>query len=562
MTELQLRFDRLFQAFFDCFLKRRPVTASFIGKHEHDSFLPDFSPEGVGKTVAEMETLLTQFRGMADEGLTPRQCLDKKQVEGFLEIQLWEFSEGCHHFHRGNPSLYTGEAVFGMLVCILTRYAPVEQRFAAMCARMEAMPGFFAQAAQNLGAAHREWTNRAIRECDAGVAFLRNGLARAAASHGYKGTDWQASAQVAEKALLTFRNFLQNDLLQNHREDVAAGEEAFTLMMEKAHFAKLDLQAYAAYAQSEVDRATAFLAEHAADFGAKTPGEALAGLQDAHPDKDHYYQRYHETWNAVKALSDRCELLTWPEFPIEYIPRYSWANECASALYFLFYRAPAAFNRPIVHEYLAFPLPENATDAEMEAFLRSNNDEVIKNNHVVHHGGIGHHVQNWNAYHQTNSFVGQFAACDGASRLAFPSSATMAEGWAVYATRLVSEFGFLTPLERYAEMQSHRRMAARSVVDVKLHTGEFTLEQAAAYYQEHAAMPGGAALGEAVKNSMFPCGAMIYLYGCDTIVSFREAVRKHQGSAFRYKQFHDDFLSFGSVPVSLVRGELEKKYGM
>ncbi len=562
MTEHQLCFDRLFQSFFNCFLKRRPVTASFIGKHEYDAFLPDFSPKGVEETVAEMEAQLAQFRGMSEEGLTPRQCLDKKQAEGFLEIQLWEFSEGCHHFHRGNPSLYSGEAVFGLIACILTQYAPVEQRFAAMRNRMEAMPGFFAQAVQNLGPAHREWTRRAIRECDAGVAFLRNGLARAVESHGYRGNDWQAASKVAEKALLTYRDFMENTLLLNHRDDVAAGRDAFTLMMEKAHFADLDLQTYAAYAQFEVDRASAYLAEHAADFDAQTPAEALAKLQDTHPDAEHYLERYHETWNAVKALSDRCELLTWPEFPIEYIPRYSWANECASGLYFLFYRAPAAFNRPIVHEYLAFPLPANATQAEMEAFLRSNNDEVIKNNHVVHHGSIGHHVQNWNAYHQTNSFIGQFAACDGASRLALPSSATMAEGWAVYATRLVSEFGFLTPLERYAEMQSHRRMAARTVVDIKLHTGEFTLEQAAAYYQEHAAMPAGAALGEAVKNSMFPGGAMIYLYGCDTIVSFREAVMKHQGDAFRYKAFHDDFLSFGSVPVSLVRAELEKKYGM
>ena len=30
--------------------------------------------------------------------------------------------------------------------------------------------------------------------------------------------------------------------------------------------------------------------------------------------------------------------------------------------------------------------------------LRATNDSVIKLNHVVHHGALGHHVQNWYAY--------------------------------------------------------------------------------------------------------------------------------------------------------------------
>ena len=39
-----------------------------------------------------------------------------------------------------------------------------------------------------------------------------------------------------------------------------------------------------------------------------------------------------------------------------------------------------------VHDYDA-SLPDH------QQLLRVNNDSVIKLNHVVHHGGIGHHVQ-------------------------------------------------------------------------------------------------------------------------------------------------------------------------
>ena len=42
----------------------------------------------------------------------------------------------------------------------------------------------------------------------------------------------------------------------------------------------------------------------------------------------------------------------------------------------------------------------------------------------------------------------------------------MAEGWACYATELMDEVGFLTPLERLSLRHGRLRMAARALVDV------------------------------------------------------------------------------------------------
>jgi len=288
----------------------------------------------------------------------------------------------------------------------------------------------------------------------------------------------------------------------------------------------------------------------------------LEKLSDNHADAGKYLEQYRSTWEAARSLSEENGLVTWPDFPLCYINRYDWAAECAPSLYFLFYRSPAAFNRPVVHEYLAPPLTTDLVGENLEAFLRTNNNAVIKANHVVHHGSIGHHVQNWNAYHQTNSLIGQFAGCDCANRPAMISSGTMIEGWAVYATRLMEERGFFTKLESYAEVQSLRRMAARAVVDIRLHCDGWSLDEAAAYYHKAAGMNSEAAKGEAVKNSMFPGNAIIYLYGSNFIYDFREKVKAHQGGSFSIQRFHDDLLSYGSVPVSLVKAELECKYGM
>jgi uncharacterized protein (DUF885 family) len=176
---------------------------------------------------------------------------------------------------------------------------------------------------------------------------------------------------------------------------------------------------------------------------------------------------------------------------------------------------------------------------------------VIKTNHVIHHGGLGHHVQNWHAA-RAASRIGQIAAVDCASRIAFFSGCTMAEGWACYATSLMDEIGFLTPLESFAERHARLRMAARAICDVGLHDGSLSLDDATAFYRDRVGMAPEAAQAEAVKNSMFPGAAVIYLLGTDAIRDLRAALAAREGSALRLRTFHDRFLAHGSLPVPLI----------
>jgi uncharacterized protein (DUF885 family) len=173
--------------------------------------------------------------------------------------------------------------------------------------------------------------------------------------------------------------------------------------------------------------------------------------------------------------------------------------------------------------------------------------ETIKLNHVVHHASWGHHFQNWAAY-RSESLIGRIAAVDCASRIAMLSGGTLAEGWANYAVDLAEEAGFLTRSETDTLHRTHLRMAARAVVDVRLHQERMTLDEATAFYQARARMPAAAARSEAVKNSLFPGAACMYLLGWHAIWQLRRELQMRMP----LKSFHDRLLSFGSVPVSLI----------
>jgi uncharacterized protein (DUF885 family) len=542
--------------FFRAYYQRRPVNATFAGLHELDHALPDYSEKAVCETVDEMQGLLARLENLPNEDLTPAAAMDRKLAEGYLRIQLWEFQS--QHFYRGNPCLYTGEAVFGVISLCLTEFAPVSERVAAAIDRMKGIPALLEQAQQNIPEAPLAWTRQAIDECIGGRAFFDRGVDLYSQEYRISVPYLKAAAATASSAFARYQVSLENALRRHATQGYACGEEAFQLMMRSGHCLALDLDEYVRYAEDQIAEAEAYLREHAGDFGAASPAEALAMLADEHPTAQSYYSRFGEVWQACRDLAEREKLVTWPDFPIEYVPQPEWAREAAPHLYFLPYRSPAAFNRPAVHRYLVPPMDPSWPAEKQEGLLRAVNESVIKSNHVVHHGSIGHHVQNWNAY-RSASRIGQMAATDCASRLAMFCAGTMAEGWAVYVGDLMAEAGFLTPLEAYAEAQSRRRMSARAVVDIQLHRGEFSLEQAAAYYQEYGGMNQGFAYREAVKNSMFPGAAMMYLYGSDRIKQLREEMASVLGGSFNLQQFHDQFLSYGSVPVELVCREMKRK---
>jgi hypothetical protein len=541
--------------FFAAYYRRRPVNATFIGVHDHDRALPDFSEQGAGDTLAEMENLLDRLYRLPPEAHTRAEAMDRKLAEGFLRTQIWEYSS--QHFHQGNPSLYTGEAIFGVLSLFLTDFAPLEQRMDSAVARMEGIPELLAQARSNVRQAPLGWTERAIRECIGAQAFFARGIEHLIGEAKMDPEPIRAAAQQAGRAFAEYQHLLETELAANPSETVACGEAAFDLMMRQGHFVDMTADQIARYGEEQMALAQAYLEAHASDFGAASWQEALSGLEDLHPTTEEYYASYDRVWEACRAAAQANDLLTWPEFPIRYVPRPLWSREAAPYLYFLFYRAPAAFHRPEVHNYLVTPIEPDMPVEEQRRLLRANNDSAIKLNHVVHHGSIGHHVQNWHAY-RAESRIGRVAACDCASRVAMFSSGTMAEGWAVYATELMGEVGFLTPLELYAEQQSRRRMAARAVVDVRLHQGRFSLEQAAEFYERNAGMSPAAAQGEAVKNSMFPGAAMMYLIGSDRIKELRAEMTRRWGSRFSLRRFHDTFLAYGSLPVALIAHDMER----
>jgi uncharacterized protein (DUF885 family) len=542
-------------AFFAWFYATWPVHATFIGVHDYDDRLPDLSAEGLAAAREAVDGLLAQFRRLPPEPTTEAEALDRRLVEGFLEVQRWEY--GAAHGPCGNPCLYTGEAVFGVMGLCLRPFAPVAQRVQGATARLQAVPVLLAQAEAALAGVPHPWAVRALRECRGARVFFAHGLRTFAREHQVDDAALSEAAAAAVAAVRRFEAFLQA-VPRREPGACACGAEALEMIVRSAHALDLSLDGIVALGEARLAEAQATLDRQARALGLASWQEALGTLADRHPPLARYYARYAELWDAARAVAVARGLVTWPDYPIRYVPQPRWVREAAPDLYFLPYRAPAAFDTVPVVEYFVPPIEPEMPDDERERRLRAVNDAVIKLNHVVHHGGLGHHVQNWYAYHRAASRVGRIAAVDCASRIAMLAGGTLAEGWACYATDLMDEVGFFDPLERVAYVQGRARIAARAVADVRLHRGEWTLEDVARWYAQQVGMTDDAAWAEAVKNSLHPGAALMYLVGTETIHALRRELASRQG--FRLRTFHDRLLSYGSVPTALIASAMRATF--
>ena len=547
--------------FFASYYTRRPVTATFTGIHDRDDALPDWSPEGLRAAVDEMRAL----RGDLDAaGRVPDDDVrrfpdevDLALADACLEIQIAEHAH--HHFYRRNPALWTGEAIFSIVSLVTRPFAPIDRRLSSAAARLAGIPAFLDDARRTLESTPAGWCARALGECRAAEILLDRSLPAWAVGSGASDVTTRAFTEAAAAARDAFRAFamwLQQDLAVSE-DPVAAGDTFLSLLVRRGHWCTTSLAALAEAAVAALDEAHRDLDERVRRLGAGRWAEVEAQIAAARPSRADYLPRFSRVWQRFRAMADEYDLVSWPNAPIRYVPIPEHTREAAPLLYYLFYRSPAPFDAPATPDYVVSPI-DGLQDEEVERRLAAANDCAIALNHVVHHGGLGHHVQNWFAY-RSASRIGQVAAVDAASRIAMFCGGSLAEGWACYVCDLMDEIGALTPLERASVAHTRVRLAARAVVDLSLHRGEMSLDDAAAFFAARGLMPSATARAEAIKASMFPGTPLMYWLGTSAIHDLRLQLRVGEASGPTLREFHDRFLSYGAIPVPLIAKLLTAK---
>ncbi len=205
-------------------------------------------------------------------------------------------------------------------------------------------------------------------------------------------------------------------------------------------------------------------------------------------------------------------------------PRFRWPNAAAS------YTAPPLdASRPGVFQ---MPLRDNRLT---EHSLRT----------LVYHETVpGHHFHV--ALMAENSELPRFRQAR-----VYGGISASTEGWALYAERLAAESGWYEgDVEGLiGQLDSALFRARRLVVDTGLHAKQWTRQQAIDY---------GIEPSEVERYVVIPGQACSYMIGQLKIVELRERALQALGDDFSIREFHNVVLGVGSVPLTILEGEVEE----
>jgi uncharacterized protein (DUF885 family) len=527
-------------ALVDAFLAHHwtyhPVDATFMGARGFDHLLPPAGADTLAAELAGIATLEARIAGM-DEPEDVGGRHDLRTIRAELAIQR---AAAERRPRLNNPAWYSGEAAFSVISLLLPQSLPV--RGEAVLARLGGMPAFLAQGIERLAglAIPAGWVERARREAVATAAFLREDMRL----HEAYAEAWAGPAGVAADALEAFAAGLDG-----HADaDPACGADYLDILIRQVHGLDMSAEEALARAQAAFDRMGVEMEEMAAAIDPdKSVAEILAELSERQPKDANEIMALYRSLDA-EALNAGAPFVTPAR---EYGLDYRWMAPCfrriSQTLYFLFYRSPPGLDAGAGSVYWLTPAGDNEA-----AFLAANNVPVVKMIHAVHHGSIGHHTQNTRA-RKAPSRLGKIAGTDCAWGLAFLGSGTLIEGWACYVEDLLMEApGFYDAAENLLLKQFERRNAASVLVDIKLHLGQWTLEEAMNFYQAKAGFAPARVHGEVVRNSMLPGSRLMYWLGVEGIKALRA---RWQGDT---RAFHDMLLSFGHVPLAWVGEEMQR----
>ncbi|MFZ0951457.1 MAG: DUF885 domain-containing protein [Candidatus Sulfotelmatobacter sp.] len=133
------------------------------------------------------------------------------------------------------------------------------------------------------------------------------------------------------------------------------------------------------------------------------------------------------------------------------------------------------------------------------------------------------------------------------------------EGWALYAEELGKEVGFYQdPVSDYGRLSSELFRAVRLVVDTGIHSKGWTRDQVVEFMRKSGAVDEPTIQSETDRYIAWPAQALSYKLGQLKIRELRERAKKELGPKFDIREFHDEMLDGGTLPLDLLEARTDK----
>lgn len=507
-----------------------PVSSSDSGLHTWDHKLTDYSLSALLARRLQVKELLSKVNAMETKGWGKDDYIDWLLFRSQLESVA--FFNRVISFEETDPQTYVNECSSSIFSLLKKEYDTKRNRALAATSRLKRMPYVMDQAKINLTRPVRLYAQLAIQSARSIDGLFNDSLMTLATD--LNPNERAELVKSRDAALASIHEFA--DWLEKRLPGMVAfkpmGVENYNYLLQNVYLLPLDADQVEMLGQAELGRYRALesflpdpsLADPNPARSKNIPADQAAFLKA-------YESRQEEMINFIKTN----RLLTLPDylgpFAIRQLPEAFKPTSPGG-----FMNPPGIYDKDPSGFY--FIPTYNPTSGNF--YIRAAIEDPRP---ILGHEGIpGHFLQLSIANHLPNEIRRQHG--DG----------ILIEGWALYGEEMLMRTGLYqnnSPGQGQI-LRLSRYRAARIGVDVNLHTGKWTFDQAVNYFMEAGGLDREAATGEAAGAAANPTQKITYMVGKWQIMRLLGKYRDKQGANFRLGQYHDDLIKNGSLPLSII----------
>ncbi|MDE2427681.1 MAG: DUF885 domain-containing protein [Burkholderiales bacterium] len=552
------QFQHISQEFLTALWQQDPELAMSAGNFDTAGklSLPDQATRDA--YIAFADRWLQQLARVDGEKLSASALTDLTLMRNYLQGTRWYLS--TFREFEWNPSQHNIAGGFDAI--LNTDFAPKDQRVRLAIRRLQAVPAYYAAAKASIHNPTPEHTRLAIRQSSGALSVLTE-LEKAAAEQHLNDTEQAAlqtglrNARAAVNGYVQFLSDLEKNLnpatARSFRIGKALYEGKFKADIQSSLSAEQTYQR-ALLAKEEAHKNMEKLADQ---LWEKTMGKQVKPADRAQKiamviDKlsaNHIEasQLYPEIRRQLPLLEkwirdhDLLNIDAKKPLIVRETPEYERGVTIASI------EAPGIF-RPQDNTYYNVTPLEGQSPEQIESTLREYNHWVLQIL-SIHEAIPGHYTQLQHA-NQSPSMI----------KTLFGNGA-MVEGWAVYSERMMLESGYggNTPEMWLMYYKWNLRAVCNTILDYSVHVLGMSEADAKDFLVHQAFQTQAEADGKWQRVQYTSVQLTSYFSGYSEILAFREQLKKQQGAQFNLKNFHEQFLSYGSAPVGMIRQLMLKK---
>jgi uncharacterized protein (DUF885 family) len=550
----QLREEFVFQQ-----LAFSPTLATQAGYHQHKGASLDTALDDVSETALNAQRqFYRQFRdrltlAVQPERLAPEDRADYDVISDQISAALLELDEIQNYRH--NPTVYVeliGSALFYPYVL---EYAPKPDRYRHIIARLEKIPALLDQAKKNLLDSPEIWAKVAMEENAGSIDLVGSTLREGAPAE--LSADYKRAAEPALAAMRAFGDYLKTDLAKR-QGDWRLGKEKYAKKFRCVLETDQTLDQVLAAAEAELKKVRKQMFDISLPLHAKMypthrdkvdlnliVGETLARIAEKRATPDTYFA---DARRDLKETTDFVRSKNLAPLPARENLQVIETPEFMRGIYAVggFVAAPV-LEPQLGAFYWLTPIPKTWPRQRIDSKLREYNFYGLKLL-TIHEAMPGHYVQ--------FEIANQVQPASRRVLRAVYGNGSYVEGWAVYATQMMLDEGYLegSPELRLTFLKQQLRMIANAILDVRLQTMGMTDQQAMDLMTKQGFQENEEATAKLQRAKLSSCQLPTYFVGWSDWLRLREQYRKAKGAAFQLSEFHKQALAPAAVPLpSLAR---------